>query len=98
MPLHDFECTKCGATREHFVYGNTAEVECMNCGAIAKRVFLTPAKPHWAALAQGNSASPEAIARFERVHKQQKAKEDKSYSDHGDYGPAPGGDGGRNYT
>jgi putative FmdB family regulatory protein len=91
VPLHDFECIKCGHIAEHFVYGNDP-VECVSCGAATKRVFLVAAKPHWAALAMGNSASPEAIARFDRVHRQQKAKEDKSYETHGDYGPRPGAD------
>lgn len=92
MPLFDFECSKCGSVKEHFVYGSVQEVECVACGATAKKVFLVAAKPHWAALAQGDSASPEAIARFDRVHKQQKAKEDKAYREHGDYGPRPGAD------
>jgi len=41
----------------------------------------------------GESASPEAIARFDTMHKKQKAKEEKTYADHGDYGPAPGASG-----
>lgn len=92
MPLHDFECAKCGSVKEHFVYGNVQQVDCLDCGGIAKKVFLVVAKPHWAALAQGDSASPEAIARFDRVHRQQKDKEDRSMREHGDYGPRPGAD------
>jgi len=92
MPLHDYECTKCGNVHEHFVYGSVENLECIDCGGLAKRVYLVAAKPHWAALAQGDSASPEAIARFDRVHRQQKAKEDKSFAEHGDYGPRPGAD------
>lgn len=91
MPLHDFECNKCGVVAEHFVYGNDP-VYCVACGSPTHKVYLVVAKPHWAALAQGDSASPEAIARFDRVHRQQRDKEDKSYAEHGDYGPRPGAD------
>ena len=98
MPLHDYECSECGSVNEHFVNGNVHTVRCLNCKGDAHRIFLTVAKPHWSALAMGSSASPEAIARFDRVHRQQKEKEEKSYKENGDYGPAPGGDGGRSYT
>ena len=70
---------------------------CGACGGVSHRVILRAAKPYWSRLAMGDSASPEAIDRFERMHKQQKAKEDKTYAEHGDYGPAPGGSGGRDY-
>ncbi len=71
----------------------TQNVPCPNCLGTAELVFLTVAKPDWIGLAQGASASPEAIERFDRMHKQQAAKESKSLKEHGDYGPSPGGDG-----
>jgi hypothetical protein len=94
MILHDFRCVECRHTEEHFVSSDTQSVACERCGGHAGKIFLELAKPHWAALAQGDNASPEAINRFERIHKQQTAKENKSYKEHGDYGPAPGGQGG----
>jgi hypothetical protein len=33
-----------------------------------------------------------AIDKFERMHKEQRAKEEKSLLTHGDYGPRPGAD------
>jgi hypothetical protein len=54
-----------------------------------KRLPACP-KIDWDALAKGDSASPEAIAHFDRKHKQQAAKEAKAKLDHGDYGKAPG--------
>lgn len=94
MILHDYECELCSKVEEHFVKSDTEVVECGYCDGNAHKIYLQLAKPHWSALAQGDSASPEAINRFERSHKQQKAKEEKSYNEHGDYGPAPGGAGG----
>lgn len=94
MPLHDFKCRRCGATNEHFVQQGTKALDCPVCLGTAELIFLTAPKPAWLSLAQGSSASPEAIDKFEKMHKQQTAKEYKSLQDHGDYGTRPGGDGG----
>lgn len=91
MILHDFECQSCGVVTEHLVSSSVYEIDCIYCLGTTKRVILQAAKPHWSSLAMGDSASPEAIDRFERLHKQQKAKEEKTYAEHGDYGPASGG-------
>lgn len=40
----------------------------------------------------GKYASPESIDYFEKVHKQQKAIEERYEREHGDYGPRPGAD------
>ena len=37
-------------------------------------------------------ATETSLKHFERIHQQQKAKEEKSFRDHGDYGKAPGSD------
>ena len=92
MPLHDYKCRRCGQVEEHFVPAGTASQPCNNCLGTAELVFLTTAKPLWSALAQGDSASPEAVDKFEKMHKQQAAKESKSLEEHGDYGPRPGAD------
>jgi len=96
MPLHDFRCRTCGHVQEHRVEAGTTELPCPRCTATADRVFLVAPKPDWLGLAQGDSASPEAVDRFERMHKQQAEKESKSFKEHGDYGPRPGSDGGSN--
>lgn len=87
MPLHDYRCTSCGAVTEHFVSGRTPAVECPKCASEATLVFLVCAKPAWLSLAQGENASPEAIDKFEKMHKQKADKEKKSLENHGDYGP-----------
>jgi len=89
MILHDYRCESCGVVQERFVKAEEVVVGC-DCGGIATRVILTAPQPDWAGLAMGDSASPEAIDRFERVHKQQRDKEAKTFKEHGDYGPAPG--------
>jgi len=90
MPLYDYECKRCGLVHEAFVKSGIDTQECPQCGHDAKKIYLVLAKPAWLALAQGDSASPEAIERFDRMHRQQKAKEEKSQRDHGDDGRMPG--------
>lgn len=94
MPLHDYRCRRCAKVEEHFVQIGTQSVDCPHCLGTAELVFLKVAKPDWLSLAQGESASPEAIDKFEKMHKQQAAKESKSLKEHGDYGHAPGSSGG----
>ena len=93
MILHDFRCEDCGSVQEHYCHSDDRLAVCDACHGVSHRVILQAAKPHWSSLAQGDSASPEAISRFERMHKKQKAKEDKTYAEHGDYGNAPGASG-----
>jgi hypothetical protein len=93
MILHDFRCTECSEVEEHYCRAGEQASVCDACGGVSQKILRSLAKPHWSSLAQGDSASPEAISRFERMHKQQKAKEDKSYAEHGDYGAAPGASG-----
>ena len=98
MILHDYRCQECALVEERFVNVDETQVECAACGAVANRVTLTAPKPDWAGLAMGANASPEAIKRFERTHTQQRDKELKHKREHGDYGPAPGSDGGNGYS
>jgi hypothetical protein len=97
MIIHDYRCEECNQVEEHYVSQEDQLWICDECGGVSHRVILQAAKPHWLSLAQGDSASPEAINKFEKMHKNQKAKEDKSYAEHGDYGTAPGSSGGRDY-
>jgi hypothetical protein len=41
-------------------------------------------------MALSASASPESIEKFDKAHRQQKAKEQKSMDNNGDYGRSPG--------
>lgn len=92
MILHDFRCRRCHKTEEHFVRSDEEAVQCPHCTGTAERVILKAPAPDWLRLAQGDSASPEAIDKFDRMHRQQKAKEEKTKAEHGDYGPRPGAD------
>jgi hypothetical protein len=38
-------------------------------------------------MAQGSNAGPEFVDRFDRVHKKEKARQEKILATHGDYGP-----------
>ena len=90
MPLHDFRCRRCKHVHEHMVDAGTTSMPCTECLGTAERVFLVAPKPDWLGLAQGDSASPEAIDKFDKMHKQQAEKESKAQAEHGDYGPRPG--------
>lgn len=85
MPLFDYRCTECNSVQEHWS-SNTTDVLCDDCQGVMYKIFLVPSKPHWRELAQGKYADVGAIDRFERVHKEQAAKEYKSLREHGDYG------------
>lgn len=49
-------------------------------------------------MAVRSGATPTSIDAFERAHRQQKVIEERAEREHGDYGTAPGGDGGRSYA
>lgn len=92
MIMHDHRCKECGSVTEALVQASVRSVSCQRCGGHATRVILKAPQPDWARLAMGDNASPEAIDRFERLHKQQREKEAETYKEHGDYGPRPGAD------
>jgi hypothetical protein len=91
--VFDYTCTNCGNVEsDKFVQRSEMDqVHCDECDYLMSRL---PAAPHldWDSLAMGSSASPEAIAHWVRKHQKQKAKEEKSLREHGDYGPRPGAD------
>ena len=88
--LFDFECPTHGLF-EHMVYPHVHEARCPICNQTAKRQIAAPRIGHLQ-MALSDSASPESIAKFDRAHRQQKAKEQKAELEHGDYGPRPGAD------
>ena len=93
MPLHDFRCPQ-GHVHEERVSSTTEFVLCDQCDATAERVFLVMPAFDYGRMAMGDGCET-AIARFEKQHKDQRAKEEKSMREHGDYGVRPGSDGGR---
>jgi hypothetical protein len=89
--FHDFKCPE-GHVTEQYVHRDTTESPCEVCGLLAKRVFLVAPRVDWLSLGASRFASPEAIQRWDRMHKEQKDKEERSLAEHGDYGPRPGAD------
>lgn len=90
--IHDFKCDHCGTVTERYIDNTVRVIDCPECGKSAYRAFLTAPKLDWSGIGAQASASPEFIDRFEKAHKQQKAIEEKSMAEHGDYGPRPGAD------
>ncbi len=86
MPLKDFECAS-GHVHEEIVNVHTMDHDCPECGQTAHMVFLKPSKLDWGRMAQGTSAGPEFIDRFDKIRRKQKDKEIRAWNTHGDYGP-----------
>lgn len=86
MILHDFQCSS-GHVSEHFVRSEDTHVLCPMCGGPAERVFLRAPRLDWSGMAQGANAGPEFVDRFEKVHREETARQEKILRDHGDYGP-----------
>lgn len=84
MPTFEYTCPTCGEEFERWCkIIERKSQECGACGSIGEQRVRTPPRPDWVGLAMGDSASPEAIDRFDRVHKQQAAKEERLIREHG---------------
>lgn len=94
--MFDFECPKHGVF-EDLVKSSVRETPCPQCKAPAPRI-ISPVHIDRIGMALQSGASPTSIDYFERIHRERKAIEDKSYSEHGDYGNHAGSDGGRPIT
>lgn len=84
MPTFEYVCPDCKQDFEKFC--KIAEKDTVihsGCVSIAKQVIRTNASLNWTRLAMGEGASPEAISRFDKVHRKQVAKENKAIADHG---------------
>lgn len=86
MPVHDFRCDA-GHVHEALVSHTVEERECEVCGNPAKRVFLKAPTLNYLAMGTQKYVSPEFQDRFDKLHSDQKAKEERSLAEHGDYGP-----------
>jgi putative FmdB family regulatory protein len=83
LMFFDFECPQHGAFEE-LVKPDIHTAPCPQCGTNAVRQISAPRIGHMQ-MATSASASPESIRKWERAHRQQKAKEEKQYASHGDY-------------
>jgi hypothetical protein len=83
---------KCGSGHYHdaFVKNTVQEHECPDCGEVAKRVVRHAPKLDWLGIGASKNASPEFIDRWDKMHKDRKAHEERIEKEHGDYGPAAG--------
>lgn len=94
--MFDFECTLHGLF-EDLVKSDIRQIPCPQCGAPAQRT-ISPVRIDRTAMALQESATPTAIDHFDRIHRERKAIEERSYRDHGDYGNHAGSAGGRPIT
>ena len=90
MPIYSYRCP-CGTSFDELVpLAERAEQPCESCGTAAPQ-RITPVRIDY--LAMGVDPDFETAGRkWEQSHAQQKAKEEKSVSNHGEgeYGPSPG--------
>lgn len=84
--FHDYRCNERHVS-EHYLKRGVLSVQCPVCKKPAHRVFLQPPKLDWAGMAQGESAGPEFIDRFEKIHNKETERQKKCLEEHGDYGP-----------
>lgn len=89
--LYDWECPSCGHTFEALASWDTRETTCPECMKTTKRVMPAP-RIGLLQMGHRHDASPEAIDHFDKLHRQQRAIEERYEREHGDYGPAPGAD------
>lgn len=94
--LFDFECPEHGLF-EDMVTPGIHQAPCPKCGAPSVRQ-ISAVRIDRTSIALSGNASPESVAHFDRIHREQRAKEERAYREHGDYGTAPGGGGGAAYT
>lgn len=89
--LFDFECQRCFHYFEDMVQPHVHEAPCPKCGYSASRQ-ISPVRIDRSAIAMTKGASPESIAHFDRVHRERKAIEERTFERHGDYGKPAGAD------
>ena len=89
--LFDFRCKKCEATFEDLVKSDVFQAQCPKCGETARRIISCPRIDKYG-MALQEGATETSLKHFERIHQQQKAKEERTMREHGDYGKAPGSD------
>lgn len=79
----EFQCEEHGVF-EDLVNPSCQTAPCPKCATNATRIMSAPRINHFA-MAMSRSASPESIEKWDRAHRQQKAKEQKQFDAHGDY-------------
>lgn len=90
--LFDFNCPTHGDF-EGLVKSTVRVLPCPKCSRTSVRQ-ISAVRIDKSAMALQEGASPTAIDHFERVHRERRAIEERTYAEHGDYGNHAGGDGG----
>lgn len=85
-----YKCSVCEHKHDVFMERGGIPPLCPECSGRTTQIIRHAPKLDWLGMAQGDNAGPEFIDRFEKVHKDRKAHEDKIDREHGDYGPAAG--------
>lgn len=94
--MFDFLCPTHGLF-EDMVNPSTHSAPCPKCKTPASRQ-ISPVRIDKTSMALSSGATPTSIDHFERVHRQRRAIEDRTFREHGDYGSAAGSDGGAPVT
>lgn len=89
MPIYSYRCPH-GHVHDALEKLGTKQRECPECQSTAELVILSAPKIGWLKMGYQKNASPEFQERFDKMHRQQKAKEEKSLKEHGDYGASHG--------
>lgn len=89
--LYDWRCKRCYHEFEELAKSDVFQIQCPKCSEKALRIISCP-RVNKTAMALQDGATETSIRYFERIHKQQKAKEERSFREHGDYGKSSGSD------
>lgn len=82
---------KCELGHYHDHFGERDESRtCPKCGGATKRVVTSAPRVDWLGMGAQKNAGPEFVDRWEKMHKDRKAYEERTEKEHGDYGPAAG--------
>jgi putative FmdB family regulatory protein len=91
MPFYDFRCNAGHVHEELMKWEDLPNGSvCPECGTHAKQVILTTPKLNYLAMGAQENVSPEFQKKWDKMHTDQKAKEEKSLEAHGDYGASHG--------
>jgi len=78
MPIYEYRCTECDTEYEELVKMDSPYVPpCPFCDGKSRKVVLHAPKIDWGAMGAQKNAGPEFIDRFEKVHKEERAREEK---------------------
>jgi putative FmdB family regulatory protein len=89
--LFDWRCKACNHEFEELAKSDVFQIQCPKCSEKALRIISCP-RIDKTAMALQDGATETSIRHFERIHQSQKAKEERSHREHGDYGKSPGSD------